>query len=236
MADEASKRAAGRMAADMVEDGAAIGLGTGSTVRFAIERLAERVADGLSFVGIPTSHQTAMRARRLGIPLASLNDAPRLALTIDGADQVDPALRLIKGRGAALTREKIVAAASDRLVIVVDEPKLVGCLSSPVPVEVLPYACAFVERRLAALGGTGTVREGARKDGPVVTDSGGFVLDWSFGPIADPSGLESAVEAIPGVVASGLFAGFSEKMVVIVGNGSGCRVVRPGSTPPRSAW
>ncbi len=143
MGDETSKRAAGCAAAELVEDGMAVGLGTGSTVRFAMERLAERVRDGLSVVGVPTSHQTAARARALGIPLASLNDAPRLALAIDGADQVDPALRLIKGRGAAQTREKAVAAAADRLVIVVDEAKLADPLSAPVPIEVLPFACAF---------------------------------------------------------------------------------------------
>ncbi|MEN6519494.1 MAG: ribose-5-phosphate isomerase RpiA [Methanospirillum sp.] len=236
MGDEVSKRAAGRAAAELVEDGMAVGLGTGSTVRFAMERLAERVRDGLSVVGVPTSHQTAARARALGIPLASLNDAPRLAVAIDGADQVDPALRLIKGRGAAQTREKAVAAAADRLVIVVDEPKLANPLSAPVPIEVLPFACAFAAARLAALGGSGTVREGVAKDGPVVTDNGGFVIDWSFGPIGDPEGLEHAIEAIPGVIAAGLFAGFAEKTVVIVGGDGGCRVVSPGSSRPRTEW
>jgi ribose 5-phosphate isomerase A len=236
MGDEASKRAAGYSAAELVEDGTAIGLGTGSTVRFAMERLAERIRDGLSVVGVPTSHQTAARARALGIPLASLNEAPHLALAIDGADQVDPALRLIKGRGAAQTREKAVAAAADGLVIVVDEAKLADPLSAPVPIEVLPFACAFVAGRLAALAGSGTVREGVSKDGPVVTDNGGFVIDWSFGPIADPERLERAIEAIPGVTAAGLFTGFSEKTVVIVGGDGGCRAIRPGSPTPRSGW
>ena len=236
MGDEAPKRAAGRAAAELIEDGMAVGLGTGSTVRFAMERLAERMRDGLACVGVPTSHQTAMRARALGIPLASLNDVPELAIAIDGADQVDPALRLIKGRGAAQTREKCVAAAADRLVIVVDEAKLADPLSAVVPIEVLPFSCAFVAARLAALGGTGRVREGVSKDGPVVTDNGGFVLDWSFGPIEDPAGLEGAIEAIPGVVAAGLFAGFAEKTMVIVGNNGGCRVVSPGSSRPRAGW
>ncbi len=236
MGDEATKRAAGRAAAELVEDGTAIGLGTGSTVRFAMERLAERIRDGLSIVGVPTSHQTAARARALGIPLASLNDVPHLAVAIDGADQVDPALRLIKGRGAAQTREKAVAAAADRLVIVVGEAKLADPLSAPVPIEVLPFACAFAAARLAALGGSGSVREGVSKDGPVVTDNGGFVIDWSFGPIGDPEGLEQAIEAIPGVIAAGLFTGFAEKTVVIVGGDGGCRVVSPGSSRPRTGW
>lgn len=236
MADDGPKRAAGRAAADLIEDGMAVGLGTGSTVRFAMERLGERVREGLVVVGVPTSHQTAARARSLGIPLASLNDAPHLALAIDGADQVDPALRLIKGRGAAQTREKCVAAAADRLVIVIDEAKLADPLSAVVPIEVLPFSCAFVVSRLAELGGTGGVREGVSKDGPVVTDNGGFVLDWHFGPIDDPAGLEQTIEAIPGVVTAGLFTGFSEKTVVIVGNDAGCRVVSSGSSRPRTGW
>lgn len=230
MANEASKRAAGRAAAGLVEDGTAVGLGTGSTVRYAMERLAERIGDGLAVVGVPTSHQTAARARALGIPLASLNDSPSLALAIDGADQVDDRLRLIKGRGAAQTREKAVAAAAERLVIVIDEAKLADPLSAPVPIEVLPFACAFVARRLAELGGSGALREGAAKDGPVVTDNGGFVIDWSFGRIADPAGLERAIEAIPGVTAAGLFTEFAEKTVVLVGGERGCREVSSGWT------
>lgn len=236
MADEVAKRAAGRAAAELVEDGMTVGLGTGSTVRFAMERLAERARDGLSIVGVPTSHQTASRARALGLRLASLNDAPRLDIAIDGADQVDPALHLIKGRGAAQTREKAVAAAADRLVIVVDDQKLVDRLSVPVPIEVLPFSCAFVASRLALLGGSGAVREGAAKDGPVVTDNGGFVIDWAFGRIDDPPGLEQAIEAIPGVTAAGLFTGFTEKTTVMAGNSGGCRIVRPGSPRPRSSW
>ena len=234
MGDEASKRAAGRAAADLVEDGTTIGLGTGSTVRFAMERLAERVRDGLSVAGVPTSHQTAARARALGIPLVSLNDAPHLAMAIDGADQVDEQLRLIKGRGGAQTREKAVAAAADRLVIVVDEGKLADPLSASVPIEVLPFACAFVATRLAALGGTGSLREAVAKDGPVVTDNGGFVLDWSFGPIAEPEVLEEAIESIPGVTAAGLFTQFSEKTVVIAGADGGYRVLSSGQPRPRT--
>ena len=225
MGDEAPKRFAGYAAADLVDSGMVVGLGTGSTVRYAMERLAERMRQGLTCVGVPTSHQTAMRARALGIPLASLNDAPRLGIAIDGADQVDPALRLIKGRGAALTREKCVAAAADRLVIVVDEGKLAERLAVQVPIEVLPFACATVTARLARMGGSGRVREGTAKDGPVVTDNGGLVIDWSFGPIDDPERLESEIERIPGVVTAGIFSGFGKKTTVIVGDDAGYRVL-----------
>ena len=225
MGDEAPKRAAGYAAAGLIEDGMVVGLGTGSTVRFAMERLAERIRDGLSCVGVPTSHQTAMRARALGIPLSSLNDAPHLALAIDGADQVDPHLRLIKGRGAAQTREKCVAAAADRLVIVVDGAKLTDHLSVQVPIEVLPFACAGVAGQLALLGGSGRVREGVAKDGPVLTDNGGLVFDWSFGPIEEPDSLEDAIERIPGVISAGLFTRFVKKTTVMVGDGADCRVI-----------
>jgi len=225
MGDEAPKRAAGYAAAGLIEDGMVVGLGTGSTVRFAMERLAERIRDGLSCVGVPTSHQTAMRARALGIPLSSLNDSPHLALAIDGADQVDPHLRLIKGRGAAQTREKCVAAAADRLVIVVDGAKLTDRLSVQVPIEVLPFACAGVAGQLALLGGSGRVREGVAKDGPVLTDNGGLVIDWSFGPIEEPDSLEDAIERIPGVISAGLFTRFVKKTTVMVGDGADCRVI-----------
>ncbi len=225
MGDEAPKRAAGYAAADLIEAGSAVGLGTGSTVRYAMERLAERIQGGLTCVGVPTSHQTAMRARALGIPLASLNDAPHLAVAIDGADQVDPNLRLIKGRGAALTREKCVAAAADQLVIVVDEGKLTDRLSVQVPIEVLPFACTTVTGCLARMGGSGRVREGISKDGPVVTDNGGLVIDWLFGPIEDPATLEAEIERIPGVVSAGIFAEFGKKTRVIVGNDAGFRVL-----------
>lgn len=225
MGNEAPKRAAGYAAADLVEPGTLVGLGTGSTVRFAMERLAERIRGGLSCVGVPTSYQTAIRARALGIPLASLNDAPHLAIAIDGADQVDPELRLIKGRGAALTREKCVAAAAEQLVIVVDEDKLTERLSEQVPIEVLPFACALVMDRLAQMGGSGRIREGTAKDGPVVTDNGGLVIDWSFGQIEDPTGLETSIERIPGVIAAGIFSGFEKKTTVIVGNDAGYRVL-----------
>jgi len=210
----------------MVEDGMAVGLGTGSTVFFAMERLGERIAgEGLSFTGIPTSYQAAIRARRYGIPLAGLDEYPELDVAIDGADQVDPALNLIKGRGAAHLREKCVCDAAREVIIVVDPSKTVDTLSAPVPVEVLPFALAGVSRRLSLLGAAPVLREGVKKDGPVVTDNGNFILDCDFGAIREPKGLETAIAAIPGALECGLFTAYTEKITVIVGEKIGCRVV-----------
>ncbi len=204
----------------------AVGLGTGSTVFFAMERLGERIAgEGLSFTGIPTSYQAAIRARRYGIPLAGLDEYPELDVAIDGADQVDPALNLIKGRGAAHLREKCVCDAAREVIIVVDPSKTVDTLSAPVPVEVLPFALAGVSRRLSLLGAAPVLREGVKKDGPVVTDNGNFILDCDFGAIGEPKGLETAIAAIPGALECGLFTAYTEKITVIVGEKIGCRVV-----------
>ncbi|NLA37799.1 MAG: ribose 5-phosphate isomerase A [Methanomicrobiales archaeon] len=222
----ASKRNAGYHAAELVEDGMTIGLGTGSTVFFAMECLGERIErDGLSIVGVPTSYQAAIRARRYGIPLSSLDEHPILDVAIDGADQVDPDLHLIKGRGAALLREKCVCDASRRVFIVVDPAKMVEILSAPVPVEVLPFASVPVSRRLAALGADPNLREGMKKDGPIITDNGNFILDCDFGAIADPGGLEAAITAIPGVLECGLFTACRGKVTVIVGEEKNCLVV-----------
>lgn len=210
----------------MVEDGMAVGLGTGSTVFFAMERLGERIAgEGLRITGIPTSYQAAIRARRYGIPLSSLDEHPELDVAIDGADQVDPALNLIKGRGAAHLREKCVCDAAREVIIVVDPSKTVDTLSAPVPVEVLPFALAGVSRRLSLLGAAPVLREGVKKDGPVVTDNGNFILDCGFGAIGEPEGLETAIAAIPGALECGLFTAYTEKITVIVGEKIGCRVV-----------
>jgi ribose 5-phosphate isomerase A len=213
-----AKRAAGYRAADMVEDGMVVGLGTGSTVYFTIERLAERVCDGLRITGIPTSFQTALRAREAHIPLATLDDCPEPDIAIDGADEVDPQLRLIKGRGAALLREKCVAAAAKHFVVVADEQKLVQKLgTAAVPVEVLPFAVMPVLADLRRLGCVPVIREAVRKDGPVITDNGNFVVDCTFPAISDPERLEEALAAIPGVLESGLFCRFVKKTTVIVG-------------------
>ena len=215
---EQAKRAAGRRAADMVEEGMVVGLGTGSTVYFAIERLSERVGEGLMIAGIPTSFQTALRARDAGIPLTTLDDNPVVDIAIDGADEIDSKLRLIKGRGAAHLREKCVAAAAKHFVVVVDEQKVVEKLGGvTVPVEVLPFAIMPVLNELRRLRCTPVIREAVRKDGPVITDNGNFVVDCRFKDIKNPEKLEAALATIPGIVESGLFCGFTKKTTVIIG-------------------
>ena len=215
------KRAAGHAAAEKVEDGMVVGLGTGSTVLFTMERLAERIGEGLAITGIPTSYQAEIRARTLGIPLTTLQDQPSPDIAIDGADLVDPGKRLVKGRGGALTREKCVAHAAGRLLIVVDHEKCVRELAGVVPVEVLPFAILPVLRRMRDLGAQSVLREVSGKDGPVITDNGNFILDCTFPPIPDPEGLEITLDAIPGVISSGLFTRVTGKTEVIVGKADG---------------
>ena len=227
------KRAAGRRAAEFVRDGTVVGLGTGSTVAFALERLAERVAEGLKVQGVPTSHQTAIRAKRLGICLTTLDEYPTLDLAIDGADQVDPAFSLVKGRGAALVREKCVAAVAERFVVAVDASKMVGVLDAMVPVEVIPFAATPVIAALRRLGCTSAgLREGSGKDGPVITDNGNFIIDCAFGIISSPGKLEDTIEDIPGVLGAGIFSKFSDRTTVIVGEPGGVRILdRPPGRP-----
>ena len=221
----AAKRAAGYQAAEMVEDGTVIGLGTGSTVFYAIECLSGRIRDGLSVAGVPTSYQTAMRAREYGVPLTTLDDNPVLDLAIDGADQVDPQFRMIKGRGAALTREKCVASAAFRFVVVIDEAKMVPRLSGAVPVEILPFATKTAMAQLRGLGCRPFIREAVKKDGPVITDNGNFIVDCQFEDIVNPADLETAIAAIPGVIESGLFSRFAGNTTVIVGSEKKCTVL-----------
>jgi ribose 5-phosphate isomerase A len=220
------KREAGYHAAGMVEDGMVIGLGTGSTTLYVMERLSSLIEDGLRIQGVPTSFQTEMRARQLRIPLTTLDTYPELDLAIDGADEVDPLLRLIKGRGAAMTREKCVAAAAGALVIVVDESKCVTTLSGQVPLEVIPFALHPVILGIRAIGGIPELRNGIRKDGPVITDNGNFILDCSFGEIPDPGRLEGLLSLMPGVLSCGLFCEFVEKTTVVVGGDDGCRELK----------
>jgi ribose 5-phosphate isomerase A len=226
------KRAAGYRAADMVQDGAVVGLGTGSTVYYTIERLSARMQDGLQITAVPTSFQTAARAREAGISLTTLDDHPALTIAIDGADEVDPAFRLIKGRGAAHLREKCVAAASERFVVVVDEQKVVGRLTAPVPVEVLPFAITPVMASLRGLGCVPVIREAMKKDGPVISDNGNFIVDCTFASIRKPEELESAIAAVPGVIESGLFCHFTGKTTVIVGGEKKCRILTSADVVP----
>jgi ribose 5-phosphate isomerase A len=210
-----AKRAAGEAAAELVKGGMAVGLGTGSTVAWTIKRLGERARDeGLDFLGVPTSFQAENLAIECGIKLTTLNSHPILDLAIDGADQVDERLYVIKGGGAAHTREKVVACSARRFVIVADESKYVEKLTWPVPVEVLPFALRLAERRLEELGGEPILRLGKMKDGPVITDNGNFVLDADFGTIEEPVELGARISLIPGVVEHGIFDNLDELYLV----------------------
>jgi len=206
-----AKRLAGEAAAELVKSGMVVGLGTGSTVAWTILRLGARVREeGLRFLGVPTSFQAENLAIASGITLTTLNVHPVLDLAIDGADQVDRRMFVIKGGGAAHTREKVVACSAERFVIVADESKYVEKLTWPVPVEVLPFAARLVERRLRELGGAPELRLGKMKDGPVITDNGNFVMDVDFGAIEDPEGLAARLCGIPGVVEHGIFDNLDE--------------------------
>jgi ribose 5-phosphate isomerase A len=206
-----AKRAAGEAASDLVKSGMVVGLGTGSTVAWTIKRLGERVnREGLDFLGVATSFQAENLAIASGIRLTTLNSHPVLDIAIDGADQVDANLFVIKGGGAAHTREKVVSCSARRFVIVADESKYVDKLIWPVPVEVLPFALRLVERLLKELGGKPVLRLGKMKDGPVITDNGNFVLDTDFGEIEDPRGLAAKISPLPGVVGHGIFDNLDE--------------------------
>ena len=199
----------------MIEDGSAIGLGTGRAATEFVKALGARVRQGLRVLGVPTSDATAGLARELGIPLTTLEEAGELEITFDGADEVDPHLDLIKGYGGALVREKIVAASSKRLVILVGPGKEVEALGAhgKLPVEVVPFGLSLAKRKLTALGCPPVVRIGA--DGsPFITDNGNPILDCETGPIADPAALERAILDIPGVVGTGLFIGMADTVLI----------------------
>ncbi|WP_448533360.1 ribose-5-phosphate isomerase RpiA [Parathermosynechococcus lividus] len=213
------KQAVAKAAADRVQSGMVVGLGTGSTTAFVIEFLGDRLRNGeLSDIrGVPTSFQASVLAKQYGIPLVTLDDVTKIDVAIDGADEVDPAKNLIKGGGAAHTREKIVDSLADQFLVVVDSSKFVERLGStfPVPVEVLPLALSPVSRALTALGGKPELRMGVKKDGPVITDQGNLVLDVTFTEIADAAALEKTINNIPGVLENGLFVNVAD--VVLVG-------------------
>ncbi|MEM3616819.1 MAG: ribose-5-phosphate isomerase RpiA [Candidatus Bathyarchaeia archaeon] len=225
---ERAKRNAAMEAVKHVKDGFIVGLGSGSTAAYAIVEIGKRIKrEELRVLGIPTSHQAFLLAVKNGIPVTTLEEHPTLDLTIDGADQVDEKLNLIKGMGGALTREKIVAHSSKKLIIVVDESKKVKALGEknhPVPVEVLPFAIPLVMREIKSIGGKSLLRESAGKVGPVVTDNGNFVLDAYFGPLEKPKELERELKVIPGVVESGLFVGMAN--IVYVGKSTGVETLK----------
>ncbi len=216
------KEIAGRRAASFVESGMAVGLGTGSTVHFTLLALAERVRrEGLRFRGVPTSLDTERKAREWGLELATLDDVAALDLAIDGADEVDPQFQMTKGGGGALLREKVVASISRRVVIVLGREKLVQRLgaSFPLPVEIVPFARASVERALVALGAQVVLRTELGR--AFATDNGNWILDCRFAQgIADPRELENALAHVPGLVESGLFIDLAHTLVIGAADGS----------------
>lgn len=218
------KQAAAREAVRLVEPGSIVGLGSGSTASYAARFLAERVRQGLKITGIPTSQKTKQLAEQLGIPLTTLEEHPDIDIDIDGADEIDPHLNLIKGGGGALLREKIIASVSKRFVVVAESVKQVPYLGRfPLPVEVIAFAQPIVKTRIEALGAMVTLRRYAYGN-PYVTDEGHHILDCTFGRIEDPPALARKLHEIPGVVEHGLFIGMAE--LALVGKGDG--VIRIG--------
>ncbi len=206
--NDLEKEAAARASLQFIQDGQVVGLGTGSTAACFIKLLAEEVKRGLRIRGIPTSLRSQELARSLGIPLTTLDECQEIAVTVDGADEVDPRLRLIKGGGGAMLREKIVASATKQLVIVADASKQVPVLGKfPLPVEVIRFAQALVAKRIAALGAEVAVRMDGIK--PYLTDENNHILDCRFGQIPDADGLARELSDMPGVVEHGLFIGMA---------------------------
>jgi ribose 5-phosphate isomerase A len=226
---EAQKRAAAARAVEFVRPGMKLGLGTGSTAKHFVDLLGERVKAGLDVICVPTSEATHAQAKSLGIPLTTLDDTPALDLTVDGADEIDPKLNLIKGGGGALLREKIVAAASARMIVISDPSKLVQTLGRfPLPVEVTPFGYTAtriaVEKAISSLQKPGTLSLRKGKDGhPFVTDGGHWIIDAALARIDDPEAMAHALSGIPGVMEHGLFVGLAT--LVIIGGPDGIKIL-----------
>jgi ribose 5-phosphate isomerase A len=220
---EKAKKNAALEAVKHVKDGFVVGLGSGSTAAYAIEEIGNRIKnEKIHVLGIPTSYQAFLLAIQCGIPITTLEEHPTIDLTIDGADQIDQKLNLIKGMGGALTREKIVAFASKKLIIVADESKkvkLLGENNHPVPMEVLPFAAPVLMQKIKEQGGKPTLREGIGKVGPIITDNGNVLIDANFGIIPNPAKLEHKLKMLPGVVETGLFVKMAN--IVYLGTSTG---------------
>ena len=214
------KQQVGKVAADRVQSGSIVGLGTGSTTAYAIQFIGERIQSGdlKEIKGIPTSFQASVLAKQHGIPLTTLDEVDIIDIAIDGADEVDPQKNLIKGGGAAHTREKIVDSLAKEFIVVVDRSKMVDRLGSTfaLPIEVLPMAVTPVTNALKALGGDVELRMGIKKDGPVITDQGNMILDVKFTAMPDPTEFEKTLNNIPGVLENGLFVGVAD--IVLIGD------------------
>jgi len=225
MAHDEEKHAAGVAAAQFVRDGDVVGLGTGSTAIHAVQYLGDRVKAGMKIRGIPTSSGTRELAISLGIPLTTFEEVQQIDVTIDGADEFDPNLQLLKGGGGALLREKIVASASRQVIIITDSSKQVPMLGKfPLPIEVIGFAEALVAKRIMALGATVKVRE--RNGAPFVTDEGHHILDCCFGQIPDPPALARKLSDMPGIVEHGLFIDMAT--VVLIAGAEGVKELRRG--------
>lgn len=214
------KKYAGYAAAELIKDGNVVGLGTGSTTHYLIERLGQRIKEEkLDILGIPTSYQTFLLAKNAGIKITTLQEHS-IHIAVDGADEVDKDLNLIKGGGAAHTLEKIVDESAQRFVVIVDDAKIVQKLGNfPVPLEVIPHASRTVEDHVKSIEGIPALRMATRKNGPVITDNGNFVIDVKFGEIDDPSYLEKELNNIPGVVENGIFSGIVDEVLVGTSDG-----------------
>jgi len=215
---EKAKRRAALEAVKHVTDDSIIGLGSGSTTAYAVEEIGRRIKrEKINILVVPTSHQTLTLAVKHQIPITTLTEHPSLDLTIDGADQIDNELNLIKGMGGALTREKIVASASRRLIIIADNTKKVEILgenNQPVPVEVLPFAAPVLTSKIIEIGGRPRTRESREKVGPVITDNCNWIIDANFGLINKPAELEHKIKSLPGVVETGLFIRMTEQAYI----------------------
>ncbi len=222
---EEAKRNAALEAVKHVKNNSAIGLGSGSTTAYAIKEIGNRIRrEDIHIVAVPTSYQASALAIKHGIPTTTLDVHPMLDLTIDGADQIDNGLNLIKGMGGALTREKIVASTSKTLIIIADERKKVKFLGEnrhPVPIEVLPFATQVVMNKIEKAKGKPSLRQSNQKVGPVITDNGNFIIDVNFGPIQEPKDLEHRLKSIPGIIETGLFVKMAD--TVYIGNRSGTK-------------
>ncbi len=209
------KEIAAASAVKLIKDGQIVGLGTGSTMRYALKEIARRIYENeLEILCIPSSLDTQFLAVESGIPLTSLEEHQSIDIALDGADEVDGNLNLIKGGGAAHTREKIIARHAKKFIVIIDESKIKEKLIMPVPVEVLPFAWKVVEKELKKLKGISKLRKAESKAGPVITDNGNFILDVDFGEIRNPKKLEGEINAISGVIENGIFAGMASEVHV----------------------
>jgi len=213
-----SKKLAGEKAVEFVEDGMIVGLGTGSTVYWTILKLAERMKEGLKIQGVPTSKDTEKLADKLGIPLVNLSELSKVDLAIDGADEVNPSLALIKGGGGALLREKMIASISDRFIVVADESKFVQTLGTfPLPIEVIPFGWEITKKQIEKIGSMNPILR-LNDNAPFITDNGNYILDCHMKNIEKPGDLTISLNMIPGVVENGLFVNMCEAAIIARNN------------------